>query len=334
VRFVPLVCLVAGLAVPWAAAQDPSPHAIDIPPWFAESLLDFRDDVRDAAKEGKRLMVYFGQDGCPYCKALMQTNFSQQRIVDKTRSHFVAVALNMWGDREVTWTNGRTMGEKELARALKVQYTPTLLFLDEQGAVALRLNGYYPPHRFEAVLDYVAARLEKKQPLADYLAANVRETASPQLAEEPFFLKPPYDLRRARGAKPVAVLFETPYCAPCDELHREMFARPEIKRLLARFDVARFSLADRAELVTPSGARTTGEAFARSLAVAYTPTIVFFEGPREVLRIEAYLRPFHVASALDYVSSGAYRTEPSFQRFVQARAEKLREKGERVELWQ
>ena len=33
-----------------AAAQDPSPRAIDIPPWFAETLLDFRDDVRDAAK--------------------------------------------------------------------------------------------------------------------------------------------------------------------------------------------------------------------------------------------------------------------------------------------
>ncbi len=95
-------------------------------------------------------MLYFGQDGCPYCTALMQTNFSQRAITDKTRRHFVAIALNLWGDREVAWTDGRRMSEKALGRELRVQFTPTLLFLDEKGAVALRLNGYLPPHRFEA----------------------------------------------------------------------------------------------------------------------------------------------------------------------------------------
>ena len=45
---------------------------------------------------------------------------------------------------------------------------------------------------------------------------------------------------------------------------------------------------------------------------------------REAFRVEAYLRPFHLASSLDYVASGAYRNEPSFQRYVQARAERIR----------
>ncbi|MCK7502390.1 MAG: thioredoxin fold domain-containing protein [Comamonadaceae bacterium] len=95
-------------------------------------------------------MVYFGQDGCPYCKELMQTNFSQRAIVDKTRRHFMPIALNIWGDREVTWIDGKRMAEKDFAKMLKVQFTPTLLFLDEKGEVVVRLNGYYPPHRFEA----------------------------------------------------------------------------------------------------------------------------------------------------------------------------------------
>jgi len=332
-RFLRLLCLIAALAPPWAAAQEVSPHAIDIPSWFTESLLDFRDDVQDAAKEGKRLMVYFGQDGCPYCKALMQTNFSQKAIVEKTRRHFIAIALNIWGAREVTWTDGRTMSEKELAQALKVQFTPTLLFLDERGAVAVRLNGYYAPHRFEAALDYVIGRMEKKVSLADHLAAKAHEAANPWLADEPFFLKPPYDLRRRRGTKPLAVLFETPHCAACDELHREGFKRPEVTALLKRFDVVRLTLADRASVVTPTGAKTTGEGWARLLGIAYTPSMVFFDGPTEVLRVEAYLRPFHLASALEYVASGAYRKEPSFQRFIQARAERLRERGETVDLW-
>src|SRR5262245_29660262 len=150
-----------------AAAQDPSPRAIDIPAWFTDTLLDFRDDVRDAAKDGKRVMVYFGQDGCPYCTQLMKVNFSQQRLVEKTRQHFVAIALNIWGDRELTWIDGRTLSEKALARTLKVQFTPTLLFLDERGAIVARINGFYPPHRFEAALDYVAGKMESKLSFAE-----------------------------------------------------------------------------------------------------------------------------------------------------------------------
>ena len=49
-----------------ALAQTPSPHAIDIPRWFATTFLDFREDVGEAAREGKRLLVYFGQYVCPY----------------------------------------------------------------------------------------------------------------------------------------------------------------------------------------------------------------------------------------------------------------------------
>ncbi|MGH8707890.1 MAG: thioredoxin family protein [Burkholderiales bacterium] len=290
-------------------------QAIDIPAWFSESFLEIPEDVQDAAREGKRLMLYFGQDGCPYCKQLMQTNFTQRAIVDKARRHFVAIALNIWGDREVQWTDGRRMSEKELTRTLGIQYTPTLLFLDEQGTLVARLNGYYPPHRFAAALDYAAGLAGKGRRFDEYMKASVTRSASPTLHEAPFLRAPPVELA---GAKPVALLFETPYCAGCDELHREGFRRPEVKKLLERFDVYR---------LTPDDDR------ARSLRVAYTPTIVFFDGGAEVFRVEAYLRPFHLAAALDYVASRAYRKEPSFQRFVQARADRLRERGVAVELW-
>jgi thioredoxin-related protein len=298
-----------------AHAQAPSPQAIEIPPWFSETLLEFPEEVRDAARDGKRLMVYFGQDGCPYCKQLMQTNFSQRAIVEKTRKHFIAVSLNIWGDREVQWTDGRRMSEKELTRTLKVQYTPTLLFLDEKGAIAARLNGYYPPHRFTAALDYAAGIAGKGQRFEEFMQTAVKEPASPTLHDEAFFLKPP---ARLHGKRPVALVFETPYCAGCDELHQEGFQRPEVRKLLERFDVYR---------LTPEDGR------ALSLPIAYTPSIVLFDGGKEVFRIEAYLRPFHLASALDYVASGAYRAEPSFQRYLQARAERLRERGASVDLW-
>jgi thioredoxin-related protein len=326
----------AGAASAASESFNPSPQAIEYPAWFRETFLDLREDVREAAAAGKRLMVYFGQDGCPYCRELMRVNFRQKEIADKTQRRFSAVAINIWGDREVTWIDGKTMSEKAFAAHLKVQFTPTLLFFDEKGAIALRLNGYYPPHQFHAAIDYVAGKQEKRVGFAEYLKRHAREPASGKLHDQPFFLKPPLDLDRVRkpSARPLAVLFEQKQCSACDELHARGFRDPAARALIGRFDVARLELFGAEALVTPQGKALTAEQWGRELKIAYTPTVVFFDTRgAEVFRIEAYLRPFHLASGLDYVASGAYRAEPSFQRYLQARAAKIRAAGGRVDLW-
>jgi thioredoxin-related protein len=317
-------------------AASAATHAIEVPGWFRETFLDFREDIREAAAEGKRLMLYFGQDGCPYCRELMRANFSQKALAEKTRRHFNAVALNIWGDREVTWIDGRTMSEKAFAAMLKVQFTPTLLFLDEKGGVALRINGYYPPHRFHAALDYVSGKHESKVAFAEFLERHAREPASGKLHGQPFFMASPLHLDRTLkpAARPLVVLFEQKECAPCDELHGRGFGDSAVRALVGRFDVARVELFGAERLVTPQGKTLPAEQWGRELRVSYTPTLVFFDAHgEEVFRIEAYLRPFHLASGLDYVASGAYRSEPSFQRYLQARAAKIRAAGGRVELW-
>jgi thioredoxin-related protein len=332
-RVVIFVLLLAGR--PCAAeAQAPSPHAIDIPRWFTESFLDFREDIREAARQDKRLLLYFGQDGCPYCKALMQVNFGQPDIVATTRRHFTAIALNLWGDREVTWTDGRKMTEKELARILRVQFTPTLLFFDEQGTVVLRLNGYVPPEKFRVALDYVRQRAEASQPFSDFVAGLSVEKGG-ALVPEPFFEKGRIDLARLRSSgKPLLVVYERASCHDCAELHRDGFARPEVRKLLARFKVVQLDLLGDRERVTHEGRAYSERGWAGKLQVINTPSLVFFDSAgTEVFRAEGYMRPFHLAATLDYVASGAYRDEPSFQRFVQKRADAMRAAGKAVDLW-
>jgi thioredoxin-related protein len=266
----------------------------------------------------------------------MRVNFSQKDIVEKTRKNFNAIAINLWGDREVTWTDGKAMAEKALAARLGIQFTPTLLFLDERGAIALRLSGYYPPHNFRAALDYVSGKQEGKISFAEFLKRHAREPASGRLHDQPFFLKPPLDLDRSRqpGRRPLAVLFEQKQCAACDELHQQGFKDPAARALIGKFDVARLELHGAERLVTPRGKPLTASQWAQALKVAYTPTLVFIDARgAEVFRVEAYLKPFHLASALDYVASGAYRAQPSFQRYIQARAERIRAAGGKVELW-
>jgi thioredoxin-related protein len=277
-----------------AQAQQP-------PAWFAPSFLDIREDVAEAAKDRKRLMVYFHQDGCPYCKRLVEVNFRDPQIAGKMRRHFVSIDVNIFGDREVTWTDGRRMPEKRFAALLKVQFTPTLVFFDEKARVVHRINGYLPPQPFLSALD--VARSAKAK--ADTSSAV------------------PSDLRRAAGARPLAVMLVTPGCDSCDEMERH-FARPEVRRQLERLELVR--LRNPAEVLTAAGRRT--------LHADYVPSLVFLEpGGREVFRAEAYLRPFHLAASLEYVASGAYAEEPSFQRFLHGKAERMRARGERVDLW-
>jgi thioredoxin-related protein len=322
------------LVVATAAMAQTAPRPIETPRWFAETFLDFREDVADAAREGKRLMIYFGQDGCPYCKLLMQTTFTETRITDKAQRNLVAVALNLWGDREVTWVDGRKMSEKELGRALGVQFTPTLLFLNEKAEVIVRLNGYQPPHRMDATLDFVGQRLETKRSYPEYMNSVAREPARAELNEQAFFLKPPYRLQRTAASKPLLVVFERTNCASCDELHRDAFTRPEIASLLRSFDVVRLQPRDGGTITTPDGRTSSVAVWADAIGITYAPTLVFFDrAGREVFRIDGYVRPFHLASALEYVANGAYAREASFQRYLQARADAMRHRGEAVDLW-
>ena len=72
-----------------------------------------------------------------------------------------------------------------------------------------------------------------------------------------------------------------------------------------------FALNDPSALTTPSGQRRSAAAWAREPGVAYTPTWVFFDAAaREAFRVDSHLRPFHLATSLEYVASGAYRDEP------------------------
>lgn len=304
------------------------------PAWFKNSFLDIREDVRDAAKGSKRLILYFYQDGCPYCKLLIEDNFGQRRIAETTQRLFDAIAINMWGDRDVIDFKGETITEKAFAASLKVMFTPTLLFLDEKGDIVLRVNGYYPPEKFLAALEYVGQRKETELSFRDYYAKRAPTPTQGTLHKNPSFIQPPYRLTKlaAKSAKPLLVLFEQKRCAECDELHLDIFKRPETRRLLKRFNVVLLDMWSNAAVQTPGGQATKANQWARTLDIKYAPTLVFFDGGQEVFRTEAYLKEFHIQSVLDYVASRAYRSEPNFQRYIEHRAAKLREQGVKIDL--
>lgn len=303
------------------------------PAWFKTSFLDLREDVNQAAGNGKRLFIYFHQSGCPYCAELINNNFSQKHIVNYTRKHFDVLALDLWGSQEVTDFDGKSYSEKIFAANHKVWFTPTLLFFDEQAKVALRINGYYPPHQFMTALRYVAEKHDRKIPFRDYYAKHAVIKSTGKLHSQPFYRNAPHDLTGLGQKKPLIVFFEQKDCQACDRLHQKIFPRTRTQEQIRKFDAVQLDMWSKEKVTTPAGDKTTARQWAGKLGITYAPSAVLFDEGKEVMRIEAFLKEFHVQSVMDYVASDGYKTEPSFQRYLQARADKMLEQGKAVDIW-
>jgi thioredoxin-related protein len=308
------------------------------PSWFKASFLDFSEDIDEASAQGKRLALYFWQDGCPYCNQLWEHNMAVDNIETKFRDNFDVVAINIWGDEEVISVGGKVYSEKQLSEALDVNYTPTLIFYTEAKKPALRLNGYYPPQEFDAALDYVRTKQESVQSFATHRADIERITSvGLPLENTQDYFKPLTELSYLLGAtrkQAMAVLFESPNCAPCNTFHQKTLADEATTGLLQQMDVVQLNVLNQQQMHEINGEKITASQWAKKLDIAYYPSLVFFNEQGEyIMQIDSSLRTFHVQSVFAYVVEGAYLEEPNFQRYISDRAEALREQGVDVDIW-
>lgn len=146
--------------------------------WFLQSFLDLGEDLKESQAEGKGLVIFVEQAGCPYCREMYRVNMRIPETVDLIRQNFNVVQLDLRGAREVTDTDGQSMPERDLVRKWGVAFTPTLLFVakdaDPAGkplnqAVASIMPGYFKPYHFESMFDYVATGSYKTAHFQDYI---------------------------------------------------------------------------------------------------------------------------------------------------------------------
>jgi len=142
--------------------------------WFMETFLDLREDVTESAADGKQLVIFWEQKGCPYCREMHRVNLRIPKVVDYIKANYNVIQLNLWGDREVTDLDGTVMKEKDLARKYRIQFTPTLQYFpktvadnNKQSGADLevwRLMGYWKPFHFLSSFMYVRDEVYKTEP--------------------------------------------------------------------------------------------------------------------------------------------------------------------------
>lgn len=331
-----LQCLLSGWLVLGVAHAEQDPFVFDdqpleeplpFPAWFKLSFLDLREDLAESTGNKRDLVIYFGQKHCPYCEALLHTNFGKTDIQKYTCDNFDVVGLDIHGARELVDFSGNSLSESEFAEAMDVNFTPTLAFFrsDEDGnpVEVFRLRGYYPPYKFRAALEYVADDHYRQESFRDFLGrADVPLVFEEgDLNYQPFFMAPPFALDRTRipGERPLMVFFEQPDCYACDVLHTGPLQKPEIRERIGQLEAVQLNMWADTPVITPGGRRTTARAWAENLGLFYTPTLIFYDRQgREIIRVDSVIQFYRLRNVLDYVLSGAYRDYPNFQRWREA----------------
>ncbi len=327
-RLMLLFC-VAFLVVDGSALAQTAPgraiggRAHTLPDWFKQSFLNLKEDADEARKAGKHLLVFMDLNDCPYCARTLDENFHHGENKPYIQKHFDVIAVNVRGAGEVTWIDGTTLTEQELAVKLKVVGTPALIFIDPDGKKVLQLNGYRTPPTLRHALEYVANKEYRRQSLADYVEKK-QKTPVYKFRDHPRF-EQVTDFAGYR--KPLAVIFEDRNCADCDGFHDKVLSRPEVLAEMKAVRMVRLDAYAETPIVDISGQRTTPRAWAASLGMTHRPGVVLFDEGKEAGRIEGRFYHFHFKEMLRFVSGKHYKHYDRFGAYLVDRQTSLLQQG-------
>jgi thioredoxin-related protein len=164
-----------------------------------------------------------------------------------------------------------------------------------------------------------------------------------------WFLESFLDLREdlaeaTQQGKRLVIMWEQKGCPYCRETHLVNLADPDTNKYIREnFVILQLNLWGSREVIDFDGKAMEERALARRWGVIFTPTIMFMDDDAktaagksgdkvEVVRMPGYFKPFHFVSMFEYVKAKAYKSQ-HFQKFLQAKADKMRAEGKEVKLW-
>jgi thioredoxin-related protein len=127
-----IALLMAAFTISTAESAKLGEDGLHKQPWFTVTFKDVAEDIAAAKEAGKRLAIIVEQRGCIYCKKLHETVFSDKEVAKFIADNFMVVQYNMFGDEEVTDTDGTMLTEKSAVRRWGLAFTPTIMFLPEE----------------------------------------------------------------------------------------------------------------------------------------------------------------------------------------------------------
>ncbi|MEB8431927.1 thioredoxin fold domain-containing protein [Cocleimonas sp. KMM 6892] len=309
---------------------------VEFPDWFKESFLDFREDAEEAAEEGKHMLVFADLKGCPYCAKMLEDNFKTAEKdggnLEFIKENFDSIHINIKGSREIAFNEQMEVTESELAKALKVLYTPTLLFMNADNKVVARLNGYRTPREFKTVLNYVKDKAYETTDLASYRSENLNDAVYELLPNKHFTDITDFQ-KASEQDKPIAILFEDNTCGECEAFHKDILTNPDIDNLMKAYNFARLDALSDKEIIDIDGNKTTAKDWIKKLGISYRPALVLYAESEEKARVTGLLKTFHMTELLTYVADKEYETYATWLEFGKVYQENILKSGKDIDIW-
>ncbi len=150
----------------------PAPAAVSTPPEASQSQAAktapspvlskfyeiFNDGARIAPKEGKPLLLVFGQPADPYTQKLQADVTGNRDLAKAITDTVTPVYINAAAEKRHKFLhNGEMMDvdTKTLVSIYHLDATPTLIFMDKKSQSIFMVPGYMPPKQFEVTLQFV-----------------------------------------------------------------------------------------------------------------------------------------------------------------------------------
>lgn len=305
------------------------------PAWFKDSLLDLPEDLNDARESGKRgIIVMFSQKNCSHCQAFIETTLNEPAIRQRLQQHYDVIGLDIFSDNVLTTVDGVETSVREYAERARARLTPALIFYGIEQKKLVKIIGFYPPEKFNRVLDYIEGGHYQQVKLGQYLRVlknGKHENQQLLKADASLFAGPPYRLEPSApdDKRPLLVIFEQPACNPCQRFHHRVLAEPDIRKQLTNFRTVRLNARDDSRhITTPGGTRLTPKQWSENLLLGYDIASVFFdEHGNEVHRIDSECGRDRMAGSLQYVLEKAYLRH---EQFLQWRKEQALNKSKNM----
>ena len=282
------------------------------------------------------MLVFADLKGCPYCVKMLEDSFKTS-IKDGGNREFIqtnfdTIHIDIKGSREVTFDDDLIVPEKELAEALQVKFTPTMLFMDANNKVVSRISGYRSPREFQQVLNYVKEKAYKTTDFPTYRKANLTDSVYELMPHDKFTKIT--DFKKAlKSDKPLAIIFEDKTCDDCARFHKDTLDQPDTHKQMAKFNFVRLDTLSDEAIIDTEGNKTTASDWLAKKGISYRPAVLLFGDGELRADVTGLIKTHHFQQMLAYVGDKKFKQYETWLDYEDVVTAKMLKAGKNVDIW-
>ncbi len=149
----------------WALLMFMALPAAQAEGFWTDSFYDMPADLKQAKAEGKAgVFLFFQMADCPFCHRMETTVFTDPKVADYMKQHFITASIDIEGDVAMTDFDGKQTTQKDFAfKQFRVRATPVMAFVTPEGKVATVFTGpTRTPAEFMLLAEFVVSGAYKE----------------------------------------------------------------------------------------------------------------------------------------------------------------------------